>query len=167
MNKKNYLRSSINHKQVKNSYLKTNFNEKHLNALSNAQPTIRSNAQCALKDQLEQKRIDPKNFGAIIEKVCLEFGFKALLEIPSQLVEKKSEKDDNMQKSCGTAIAILCPDKNGYSLLFAICQSPKIKIRVVDEKHVSASIVELACSYATVLSLLPKLPSLNSVQKLA
>ena len=164
MNNKTYRRLSKIRKQPKSSYFKTKNNENHSNAICYMQTAIRTNAQCALKNHLESEKIDPKNFGTIIEKICKEFGFKALLELPSQLVEKSAVEDDDMQENYGTAIAILCPDNNGYSLLFAICQNQNVKIRVVDEQHASASIVELACSYATVLSLLPKSPSLNTVQ---
>lgn len=124
----------------------------------------RTNAQYALKNQLEGNRIDPKEFGAVVEEICHEFGFKVLLELPSSLVEKKKQVD---RINVGTAIAILCPDNNSCSLLFAICKSKRSKIVIVEETQIANSIVELAWSYATVLSLLPRIPCINKSQRIA
>lgn len=128
---------------------------------------VHTNAQYALKSQLEGNKIDPKSFGKVVEEICLEFGFRILLEIPSPLIEKKTCAKQTKQAGIGTAIAILCPDKNGCSLLFAICKSKRSKIVIFDEKQIPQSIVELAWSYATVLSLLPRVPCINKTQKTA
>lgn len=115
-----------------------------------------SNTQNVLKDQLEAEKSNPRTFNIKAEKMCAEFGFKVLLEMPAQLIEKNTTRDTLKNCEKGTAIAILCPDKNGYSLLFAICQSPRKNIRVIDEKSVPERICELVWSYATVLSFLPQ-----------
>lgn len=141
----------------------------------NFKHTNHTNSQCALKDQLDGKKIDPKIFGAILRTICMEFDFKVLLEIPAQMIDENSFKEigeeanaevveHSFNQNSGTAIAILCPNKNDYSILFAICKSSRHKIRIVDEKFISASIVELACSYAALLSLLPKSAYLETAQ---
>lgn len=121
---------------------------KHKNCLSNTKNV--------LKDQLEAAKSNPSTFNKKAEKMCAEFGFKVLLEIPAQLIEKNTARNTLNNCTNGTAIAILCPDKNGYSLLFAVCQSSRKNIRVIDEKSVPERIAELVWSYATVLSFLPQ-----------
>lgn len=134
------------------------------NAAQLKKPKIHTNAQYALKNQLEGKKLDPIEFGPVVENICHEFGFKILLEIPSCLVDKKiqSSKVKQTKTGKGTAIAILCPTNNGYSLLFAICKSKRSKIGIFDENQITNSIVELAWSYAMVLSLLPRTQCLNN-----
>lgn len=157
LNGKNNRRSSHKRRQVNRKYKKPNLNENHLvstrtNSHVNTDAQYSTNAQCALKNQLDGRKMDPKIFGEILKTICFEFNFKVLIEFPSQLVDENlSVKSDDLEHN-GIAIAILCPNKNGYSLLFAICKSSRQAIRIIDEKHISKSLVELACSYATVLS---------------
>lgn len=167
LNEKNNRRSSHKRRLVNRKYKKPNLTENNqistqTNSQFNTTTQFNTNAQCALKNQLDGRKMDPKIFGEILKTICFEFDFRVLIEFPSQLVDGSLPvKSGNLEQN-GIAIAILCPNKNGYSLLFAVCKSSRQAIRIIDEKHISKSIVKLACSYVTVLSLFPKSTELST-----
>ncbi|MFK7903354.1 MAG: hypothetical protein AB8B49_10995 [Nitratireductor sp.] len=116
-------------------------------ACSAGSANSQTNSIIVLKNRLKEIKIKPDDFKENTTHVCDEFGSKVILEIPSQLVTERK----------GSAVAILCPNKNDYTLLFAICYNSRKKLQVLDAKKVPKKIVELVWSYASVMSRMPPL----------
>jgi hypothetical protein len=93
------------------------------------------------------------DFAVEIRKSAENTGCRFLFEFPAMLIDESADK----------AAVILCPDENGFSLVFLVYDRQARNIRIVESGEAPMQLVDFSWSFARVLSFLsvPAEPSLQ------
>lgn len=88
---------------------------------------------------------DTENFIHDARRAAYQFECRFLFEFPAALIDHSWDK----------AAAILCPDGKGYRINFLLFRDEDKEISIVEAPDVPTHLLNFACSFANILTVLP------------